>query len=470
MAHLGISSMEELLNQCINSSPKELMREALDCYNMGSYRSSLISIWHAICFDFYIKLYDLKNEGNADAIAIVGDLEKAKQKSNQDTPVFFEIQEFERNIAEKYLKDLLGLSVFEAGEIRQLYYDRHKSAHPALYDGEVVKVTPEKVRMHFAQAVKFVLSIQRYFHKEAANYKSEVEHFLQSDYIDSLRLIENNIKNRFIFIRESAVKGCIGDLIFNIGISSYLQYELQYIKFSFLIKELHEKYKDKYNEVVNKNFEKLIFGTPNKSVQEEDVLLRLSSTCYAELNKENIDFAKMAILGNNEGGEENHKTKKLGIKSFNKFIHCEHIEENYPDLFNLILEEVVNSLKSMKESAKTKKSTSKINNFIENLPKSIIKNNLYIDCIVDLYTHLDGVTFYPLQHFYHTAIEPMLEFLTQDQFEKMLDKILQNENNNKEYYTYSGNPINKEIFTYYDNKFNSKYSNNEKNTIIFSRL
>jgi hypothetical protein len=56
--------LEELLGQVRDAGAKEQVREAINCYNSGAYRSAIVSTWVAVVFDFVAKLRELDMTGN----------------------------------------------------------------------------------------------------------------------------------------------------------------------------------------------------------------------------------------------------------------------------------------------------------------------------------------------------------------------------------------------------------------------
>ncbi|MBT1247358.1 MULTISPECIES: hypothetical protein [unclassified Thermosipho (in: thermotogales)] len=51
----GIVDLEESLLTIYDTEVKELMKEAIDCYNIGAYRAAIILTWNTVLYDFYKK-------------------------------------------------------------------------------------------------------------------------------------------------------------------------------------------------------------------------------------------------------------------------------------------------------------------------------------------------------------------------------------------------------------------------------
>jgi hypothetical protein len=72
----GIVDLEELLITIYDSEIKELMREAVDCYNVGAYRAAIILTWNAVLYDSYKKAkYLAENFEDDQANEIVSKIE-----------------------------------------------------------------------------------------------------------------------------------------------------------------------------------------------------------------------------------------------------------------------------------------------------------------------------------------------------------------------------------------------------------
>jgi len=51
----GLVDLEELLITIYDAEIQELMREAINCYNIGAYRAAIILTWNTILYDSYKK-------------------------------------------------------------------------------------------------------------------------------------------------------------------------------------------------------------------------------------------------------------------------------------------------------------------------------------------------------------------------------------------------------------------------------
>ncbi|MBY6282840.1 hypothetical protein K6120_01465 [Neisseria flava] len=444
-----LSDMEELINSCTETPVKKLMSEALVCYNAGSYRSAIITIWHAICFDLCLKAKELDELGDAPAEKIIKQLDEAKKELLEHKNPS-KMTKFEKDIAEKFIKDDLGLSVYESSELKKIYEDRHIAAHPALYDEELPEFTPEKVRAHFIHAIKFLLSNNFYIKND---YKEKIIDFFNQNWIYEKNLIKNIIEKRYVNIRPSNLDKTLEELFFNIGIYKYIKDELSYFKLSYLIEKISEKYKSEFDAWVNKKISRIM-----STREPEDLLISIAISSYANFNDESLEHVKKSIT-------------ELKQVSIHKFLCIDHIRRNNLTVFKAILtkfDELVTSLET--------KAGERIKLF-NNLPKSIVTNKEFYNSIIRFYLSFEYednvVRLETIEDLYEKYIFPIEDDLDQNQFEKIFDKILvehtESENKRPRGWTvYYRNRINKLLLDRYETKFpkSDKYSKDDKKIII----
>lgn len=442
-----LSDMEELINSCTETPVKKLMSEALVCYNAGSYRSAIITIWHAICFDLCLKAKELNELGDTPAKKIIKQLDEAKTELLEHKNPS-KMTQFEKDIAEKFIKDDLGLSVYESSELKKIYEDRHIAAHPALYDEELPEFTPEKVRAHFIHAIKFLLSKNFYIKND---YKEKIIDFLNQNWIYENNLIKNIIEKRYVNIRLSNLNKTLEELFFNIGIYKYIKDELSYFKLSYLIEKISEKYTYDFDSWVNKKLFKLI-----STRKQEDLLLSIIISAYATFSEENIEHVKNSIT-------------KLELNSIHKFISLNHVEKKNPIIFDEILNRLNNLIISLPTNEKIK--------LFDNLPKSILLNKKFYDSIITFYLsfHFDEHNYISLSRIsdlYDKYISPIQDNLTQCQFKNIFNKILEEyhwseDQKPKGFTVYYRNKVNILLFNKYKEKFpqSNQYSTNDKAVI-----
>ena len=447
------------------------MNEALACYNVGSYRSAIITIWHAVCFDFCLKIKELSDLGVEEAKSIIDELSSAsKAFSNENNPK--PIQNFETKIAnankkikssseknedskeknEDNIRNILGLSGYERFELGKIYTDRCLAAHPALSDLELPEFTPENVRAHFIHAIKFLLS-KRFYRRE--DYVKEFTDFLDQDWIHDTNLVKNIIEKKYINIQPLYFNQILSDLFFSIGIcdKNNIKNELSYFKLSVLIEKISEKYKSEFDAWINKKILKIM-----STREPKDLLISIAMSSYANFNNESLEHIKKSIT-------------ELKQVSIHKFLCIDHIRRNNFIVFNAILtkfDELVTSLET--------KAGERIKLF-NNLPKSIVTNKEFYNSIIRFYLSFEYednvVRLETIEDLYEKYISPIEDDLDQNQFEKIFDKILveHNESENKRprgWTVYYRNRINKLLLYKYETKFpkSDKYSKDDKKIII----
>ncbi|MDQ0171757.1 hypothetical protein [Paenibacillus tundrae] len=177
---------EEELKNVPNSVVREYLAEVIACYNMGFYRSAIVSLHNVVLCDFIYKLRTLSE--------VYED-----QKAND---ILSELGDSQSNIDEKYSeweKKLIGgvrqtklIDEQEIDLIKRLREDRHHCAHPALKDTNLYIPNKDQTRAHIRnmfetvflketilakEIIKPILEdIKRYF-KEIGN--NNIERFTQ---------------------------------------------------------------------------------------------------------------------------------------------------------------------------------------------------------------------------------------------------------------------------------------------------
>jgi hypothetical protein len=58
-----LADLDELVLKCRDERAKSYIAEAVACYKVGAFRSSIVACWIAICFDVIDKLRELASPG-----------------------------------------------------------------------------------------------------------------------------------------------------------------------------------------------------------------------------------------------------------------------------------------------------------------------------------------------------------------------------------------------------------------------
>lgn len=154
MERTGLTDLDERVFEVRDKASRDLIREAIQAYRGGAYRSAIISTWIAISFDIISKVRELAAYGEANAAKFTKDLDKAIQ--NNDRP---KLQTFERDLLTKAKEEFQIITEREFHDLERIMQDRHQCAHPAFVgEGVLFQPLPELVRNHIVQAIDILLS------------------------------------------------------------------------------------------------------------------------------------------------------------------------------------------------------------------------------------------------------------------------------------------------------------------------
>ncbi|MBW4641328.1 MAG: hypothetical protein KME05_24565 [Gloeocapsa sp. UFS-A4-WI-NPMV-4B04] len=145
--------LDELIVRCRDKQAKKFIQEAVACYRSGTFRSCIVATWNAVVFDFLHKLRELELLGDGEASSLLKDFEN---KSSAST--FKELWQFESNIPELALTKFELISAIEKVDIKRLFEDRSRCAHPSMTSlEEPFEATAELARYHLRSAVMHLL-------------------------------------------------------------------------------------------------------------------------------------------------------------------------------------------------------------------------------------------------------------------------------------------------------------------------
>lgn len=152
--HDRIADLEELVLKCHGKGTSTHLREAVACYQAGAMRAAILSTWIAVAFDFIDKISTLEAQGDALAKQFAEEFRKIRQSSD-----LRESLQFERQILDRAHTDLQLISNLEYADLKRLFEDRHRCAHPSMItDEELYQPTAEQVRYLMRSAVDSMLS------------------------------------------------------------------------------------------------------------------------------------------------------------------------------------------------------------------------------------------------------------------------------------------------------------------------
>lgn len=149
----GLTDIDSLVLAVRDPESKRLIGEAISAYRGGALRSSIVSTWIAVNYDFIAKANELSAHGDAAATAFVQEVEQAIHSND-----FKKMQAIESGLLFTVNTKLQLLSPHEQKDLDRLQKDRNLCAHPAFStEDSLFQPTPELVRTHIAHALKHLL-------------------------------------------------------------------------------------------------------------------------------------------------------------------------------------------------------------------------------------------------------------------------------------------------------------------------
>jgi hypothetical protein len=146
--------LDELIVRCRDKSSRKFIQEAVSCYRSGAFRSCIVATWNAVVFDFLHKLRELELLGDAEASKLLEEFNNLRSSGNK----FRELWQFESDIPEIALTKFELISNVEQSDIKRLFEDRSRCAHPSMTSlEEPFEATAELARYHLRSAVTHLL-------------------------------------------------------------------------------------------------------------------------------------------------------------------------------------------------------------------------------------------------------------------------------------------------------------------------
>ncbi|MFJ2195370.1 hypothetical protein [Streptomyces violaceusniger] len=147
--------LELKINRVWHQEVRPLVAEAYRCYTTGSARACIVLTWTAVCTDLIHKLYQLAEDGEGEAEAVVKRIDDARGKTDRDAVrTMLDVENTILAVAAK----LELIDFVEKRELERLKEDRNLAAHPSLRPlGELFTPTIEYARAHLTAAVEALL-------------------------------------------------------------------------------------------------------------------------------------------------------------------------------------------------------------------------------------------------------------------------------------------------------------------------
>jgi hypothetical protein len=145
--------LDELVLRCRDEQARRYIAEAVACYKVGAFRSTIVATWIAVIFDFIYKLRELELTGDAKAKQKLEEFEKIR-RNNDITGAL----NFEKNILNLAKDEFQLLSPMEHADLSRLLSDRNRCAHPSMNSIEdTYQPSAELARYHLRNAVTCLL-------------------------------------------------------------------------------------------------------------------------------------------------------------------------------------------------------------------------------------------------------------------------------------------------------------------------
>lgn len=272
-----LADLDELVLKCRDEKALQYIKEAVNCYKSGAFRSAIVSTWIAVTFDLIDKFKELSSLGDKEAERQVEEIEKARRIN--DISRFLQL---EREIIGVARDKLELISHTESIDLERLQEDRNRCAHPSMnLEGDIFNPSAELARLHIHSAVNHLLQYPPSQGKYALDkLVSEIESkFFPTSKADILLTVKNSPLNkpRYSLLRNFMV------VLIKKALSEECEQGIKYRLYSVLeaIKELH---KESYDDILGKDLSKIISKVPDENLKfATDLLMGLDdSWAYLE--------------------------------------------------------------------------------------------------------------------------------------------------------------------------------------------
>ena len=296
--------LDELILLCRTKQSKKFIKEAIDCYRAGAFRSCIVSTWNAVVFDFIFKLRELQLFGDKEAISQLQNFEKLRYAKD-----YKGLWEFESKIPQYALEKFELISQIEESDIKRLFEDRSRCAHPSMSSlEEPFEATAELARYHLRNAVIHLLQrppVQGRTAHDDILQQIESENFPQ-DVESAVNYFQQSLllRARRTLIKDIIVNLTVGLLTENFSQKKTKQYfsainAIAFIHREFTQESLNEKLSDIIlRKVDDTNFDKLVIYLANIKIWDF-----ISEPCKIKLNNF-IKNIEIFIVVDDDGHED----------------------------------------------------------------------------------------------------------------------------------------------------------------------
>ncbi len=210
----GFVDIDILLTRIRHPQSKVYFLEAVKAYKAGALRGALTSTWVALVYDLIAKYRELSAMGDAVATAFLHSWDNATASGD-----ITKLLQLEGDILEDATANTQVVNRIAQKHLKRLREDRHLCAHPAFSaEAELFEPSPELVRLHLVNTVDLVLSqeplqgkaIFEFFDVDvqSTGFPTTNERIL--DYVEQrylARVRVQNIRNFGTVLAKSILKG-----------------------------------------------------------------------------------------------------------------------------------------------------------------------------------------------------------------------------------------------------------------------
>lgn len=182
--------LDQLEYECKYPKSKVLLLEAIGCYRAGSYRAAISTVWLAIVVDYVSKLEELAEKQHADAKSLVASFYDWQSRRDSELS---NLLLFEKQILENARDKFQFIDPLEYDDLKRLYEDRNKCAHPSMNGNELYTPSAELARFYLRRSVETMLMHRATLGRAAiAEIWSEVKSFtFPASAVDAERVLRN---------------------------------------------------------------------------------------------------------------------------------------------------------------------------------------------------------------------------------------------------------------------------------------
>lgn len=272
-----LADLDEMVLKCRDEKAKKYIRESVNCYKSGAFRSAIVSTWIAVTFDLIDKFKELSALGDKEAEHQVEEIEKARRIN--DISRFLQLEREIINVA----RDKLELiSHTESIDLERLQEDRNRCAHPSMnLEGEIFNPSAELARLHIRSAVNHLLQFPPSQGKYALDrLVAEIEsNYFPSAKKDILLTIKSGSlsKPRYSLLRNFMV----------VVIKKVLSPETGYLiqrKLYFVLAAISDLHKEMYDDILSKDLSKIVLRVPDEDLNKVAGLLENLTDAWSYLD------------------------------------------------------------------------------------------------------------------------------------------------------------------------------------------